>query len=57
MTDGPVAARRDREKMRTYGRLEPNGSPFIPFSVEKYGRLGKLAKPFLAWRRRRQGTR
>jgi hypothetical protein len=42
-TDGAAAARRDREKRRTYGQLEPNGYPFIPFSVETYGRLGKPA--------------
>jgi hypothetical protein len=41
------AARRDREKRRTYGQLEPNGYPFIPFTVETYGRLGKLAISFL----------
>jgi hypothetical protein len=46
-TDGTAAARRDREKRRTYGQLEPNGYPFIPFSVETYGRLGKPAISFL----------
>jgi hypothetical protein len=45
--DGAAAARRDREKRRTYGQLEPNGYPFIPFSVETYGRLGKPAISFL----------
>jgi hypothetical protein len=46
-TDGAAAARRNREKRRTYGQLEPNGYPFIPFSVETYGRLGKPAISFL----------
>jgi hypothetical protein len=41
--DGAAVARRDREKRRTYGQLEP----FIPFSVETYGRLGKPAISFL----------
>jgi hypothetical protein len=42
-TDGAAAAQRDREKRRTYGQLEPTGHPFIPFSVETYGRLDKPA--------------
>jgi hypothetical protein len=42
-TDGAAVARRDWEKRRTYGQLELNGYPFIPFSVETYGRLGKPA--------------
>jgi hypothetical protein len=46
-TDGAAAARRDREKGWTYGQLEPNGYPFIPFPVEPYGRLGKPAISFL----------
>jgi hypothetical protein len=46
-TVAAAAARKDREKRRTYGQLEPNGYPFIPFSVEIYGRLGKLAISFL----------
>jgi hypothetical protein len=37
----------DREKRQMYGQLEPNGYPFIPFSVETYGRLGKPAISFL----------
>jgi hypothetical protein len=45
--DGAAEARRDREKRRTYGQLEPNGYPFIPFSVETYGCLGKPAISFL----------
>jgi hypothetical protein len=45
--DRAAAARRDREKSRTYGQLEPNGYPFIPFSMETYGRLGKPAISFL----------
>jgi hypothetical protein len=44
-----AAARRDREKRRTYGQLEPNGYPFIPFSLGKpaisfLGQLGLEAK-------------
>jgi hypothetical protein len=46
-TDGAAAARRDREKRQTYGRIDSNGYPFIPFSVETYGRLGKPAISFL----------
>jgi hypothetical protein len=46
-TDGAAAARRDREKRQTYGQLEPNGYPFIPLSVETYGRLGNPAISFL----------
>jgi hypothetical protein len=46
-TDGADAAQRDREKRRKYGQLEPNRYPFIPFSVETYGRLGKPAISFL----------
>jgi hypothetical protein len=42
-TDSAAAARRDREKRGTYGQLEPNGYPIIPFSMETYGRLGKPA--------------
>ena len=42
-SDGAAAARRDAEKRRAYNRLEPNGYPFVPFSVETYGRLGKPA--------------
>jgi hypothetical protein len=45
-TDGVAAARRDREKRRMYGQLEPNGNPFIPFSVETYSRLGKPVSIF-----------
>jgi hypothetical protein len=45
--DGAAAARRDRENRRTYGQLEPNGYPFIPFSVETYGRLGKLLQDLM----------
>jgi hypothetical protein len=32
-TDGTASARKDMEKRRTYGQLEPNVYPFIPFSV------------------------
>jgi hypothetical protein len=42
-TAGAAAARRDRQKRSTYARGEPNGFPFVPFSVESYGRLGQPA--------------
>jgi hypothetical protein len=51
---------RDREKRRTYSQLEPNEYPFLPLSVETYGRLGRLAISFLGqlgFRRRRQSAR
>jgi hypothetical protein len=47
MTVSTAAARRDREKRRTYGQLEPNGYPFIRFSGETCGRLGEPAISFL----------
>jgi hypothetical protein len=43
MTDASEVARLDREKQRTCSKLEPNGYPFIPFSLENYGLLGKPA--------------
>jgi hypothetical protein len=43
MTDGVAAAKHDGEKRRSYNRLNPNGYPFVPFSVETYGRLGNPA--------------
>jgi hypothetical protein len=43
MTDNAAATRKDREKRRRYGELEPNGYPFTPFSVETYVHLGKPA--------------
>jgi hypothetical protein len=46
MRDGAVAARWDREKRRTYSRLEPNRCLFIFFSV-MYSHLGKPAISFL----------
>jgi hypothetical protein len=55
-TDGAAASQRDREKRRTYGQLEPNGDPFIPFLVQTYSQMGKPAIS-LARRRRRQGAR
>jgi hypothetical protein len=47
-TDGAAADGRDREKRRAYSRLESNGYPFTPFSVESYGRLGKPAMDLLS---------
>jgi hypothetical protein len=47
-TDGAAAARRGRGTRRTYNPLEPNGYPFVPFSVDMYGRLGKSAIALLA---------
>jgi hypothetical protein len=46
-TISTAAARRDREKRRAYAQLEPNGYPFIRFSGETCGRLGKPAISFL----------
>jgi hypothetical protein len=43
LTDGAAAARWDSDKRRAYNTLEPHGCPFIPFSVDTYGRLGKHA--------------
>jgi hypothetical protein len=34
---------RDQQKRATYSRAEPNGFPFVPFSVESYGRIGQPA--------------
>jgi phosphoribulokinase len=34
------AACRDQQKRATYSRVETNGYPFVPFSVESYGRIG-----------------
>jgi hypothetical protein len=42
-TDGAAAATRDGVKRRTCNRLGPNGYPFVPFSVETCGGLGKPA--------------
>jgi hypothetical protein len=42
-TAGAAAARRDQQKRATYSRVEPNGFPFVPFSVESYGRIGQPA--------------
>jgi hypothetical protein len=41
------AARRDQQKRATYSRVEPNGYPFVPFSVESYGRIGQPAMKLL----------
>jgi hypothetical protein len=46
-TAGAAAARRDQQKRATYSRVEPNGFPFVPFSVESYGRIGQPAMKLL----------
>jgi hypothetical protein len=38
-TAGPAAARCGSRKRASYNLAEPNGYPFIHFSVESYGRL------------------
>jgi hypothetical protein len=42
-----AAARWDQQKRATYSRVEPNGYPFVPFSVESCGRTGQLAMKLL----------
>jgi hypothetical protein len=42
-TAGVAAARREQQKRATYSRVEPNGYPFVPYSVESYGRIGQPA--------------
>jgi hypothetical protein len=46
-TAGAAAARRDQQKRATYARVEPNGFPYVPLSVENYGRLGQPAMKLL----------
>jgi hypothetical protein len=46
-TAGAAAARREQQKRATYSRVEPNGYPFVPFSVESYGPIGQLTTKFL----------
>jgi hypothetical protein len=46
-TAGAAAARRNQQKHATYSRVEPNGYPFVPFSVESYGRIGQPAMKLL----------
>jgi hypothetical protein len=46
-TAGAAAARRDQQKRAMYSRVEPNGYPFVPFSVESYGRAGHPAMKLL----------
>jgi hypothetical protein len=48
LTNGTAVAWQDKERRRAYDRLEPYRSPFIPLSVETYGRLGKPAFSFLS---------
>jgi hypothetical protein len=43
LTDGAAAAWWDSDNRWAHNRLEPHGFPFIPFSVDTYGRLGKHA--------------
>jgi hypothetical protein len=49
-----AAARTDRaaglarQEEEAYSRLEPNGYPFTPCSVESYGRLGKPTMDLLS---------
>jgi hypothetical protein len=42
-----AAARREQQKRTTYSRVEPNGYPFVPFSVESYGHIGQSAMNLL----------
>jgi hypothetical protein len=42
-TAGVAAACREQQKHATYSRVEPNGYPLVPFSVESYGRIGQPA--------------
>jgi hypothetical protein len=44
---GTAAARREQQKRATYSRLEPNGYPFVPFSVASYGHIGQPAMKLL----------
>jgi hypothetical protein len=46
-TAGRAASRRDQQTRAAYARVEPNGYPFVPFSVESYGRLGQPAMKLL----------
>jgi hypothetical protein len=46
-TAGAAAAWRDQQKQATYARVEPNGFPFVPFSMESYGNLGQPAMKLL----------
>jgi hypothetical protein len=46
-TAGAAAARRDQQKRATYSRVEPNGYPFVTFSVESYGCIRQPAMKLL----------
>jgi hypothetical protein len=46
-TAGAAAARREQQKRATYSRVQPNGYPIVPFSVESYGRIGQPAMKLL----------
>jgi hypothetical protein len=46
-TAGAAVTRREQQKRATYSRVEPNGFPFVPFSVESYGRIGQPAMKLL----------
>jgi hypothetical protein len=48
-TAGAAASRLHQQKRAAYAQVEPNGYPFVPFSVERYGRLGQPAMKQLAW--------
>jgi hypothetical protein len=46
-TAGAAAAHREQQKCATYSPVEPNGYPFVPFSVQSYGRLGQPSMKLL----------
>jgi hypothetical protein len=46
-TAGTAAARWEQQKRATYSPVEPNGYPFVPFSVESYGCIVQLAMKLL----------
>jgi hypothetical protein len=39
-TIGSVGVRRGALKLASYGRVEPNGYLFVPFSIESFGHVG-----------------
>jgi hypothetical protein len=47
-TEGAAADRPDEAKWRAYNRPEPHGYPFVPLTVDPYGRLGKPVLRLLA---------
>jgi hypothetical protein len=46
-TPGAAAAHQYQQKWAAYGKVEPHGYPFVPFSVETYGCLGWPAMKLL----------